>query len=63
MKKMEGVRKMKKVKVIKRYNDVLLNKVQEIGTVLEVEDKRAVHLVNEQMAEYVAERSASEKKG
>ena len=54
---------MKKVKVIKRYNDVLLNKVQEIGTVLEVEDKRAVHLVNEQMAEYVAERSASEKKG
>ena len=44
---------MKKVKVIKRYNDVVLKKIQEPGTILEVGDKRADHLVREEMAEYV----------
>lgn len=56
---------MKKIRVIKRYNDIVLNKIQNVGTVLEVEDIRAKHLVNEKMAEYVHDdvKKAAEKKG
>nr|CAJ1762619.1 hypothetical protein AUSP0088_00046 [uncultured phage] len=46
---------MKKVKVIKRYNDVVLKEIQDPGTILEVGDNRADHLVQEGMAEYVTE--------
>lgn len=54
---------MKKIKVVKRYSDVVLGKIMEVGTVLEVEDGRAEHLVNEKVAEYMPERKTSEKKG
>ncbi|CUP24958.1 Uncharacterised protein [[Eubacterium] contortum] len=56
---------MKKVKVIKRYNDVELKAIQDPGTILEVSDNRADHLVREEMAEYVTESGKREegKKG
>ena len=54
--------KLKKVKIVKRYSDVVLNKIIEIDTVLEVEDVRAEHLVNEKVAEYMPERKSNEKK-
>ena len=56
---------MKKVKVIKRYNDVVLKDIQDPGTILEVGDRRADHLVQEGMAEYVTESRKKEegKKG
>ena len=44
-----------KVKVIKRYSDIRLHKVIESGTVLEVDEARADHLVREGMAEIVKE--------
>ena len=44
-----------KVKVIKRYSDIRLHKVIESGTVLEVDEARADHLVKEGMAEIVNE--------
>lgn len=44
-----------KVKVIKRYSDIRLHKVIESGTVLEVDEARADHLVKEEMAEIVKE--------
>lgn len=53
---------VKKVKVVKLYSDVVLNKIIEAGEVLVVEDGRAEHLVNEKVAEYVPERKATEKK-
>lgn len=46
---------MKRIKVIKRYSDVALGKIVEKGTEMEVEDKRAVHLVHEGMAEIIDE--------
>lgn len=46
-----------KVKVVKRYNDMVLKKVQEPGTVFEADDKRAEHLIKEGMAEKVQEES------
>lgn len=55
--------KMKKVKVIKKYNDVMLNKIQEVDTVIETEDDRAEHLVKENVAEYIVEKKSAEKKG
>lgn len=42
-----------KVKVIRRYNDIALDAIQEIGTVLEVTKRRADHLVKEGVAEVV----------
>ena len=44
-----------KVKAIKRYSDVRLNKVIEPGTVLEVDEARADHLVKEGMVEILKE--------
>lgn len=43
------------VKCIKRYNDVRLHKTIEPGTVLEVDEVRANHLVHEGMVEIVKE--------
>lgn len=42
-----------KIKCIKRYSDVLLKKVIEVGTVLDVPKDRADHLVHEGVAELV----------
>ena len=42
-----------KVKCIKRYSDVRLNKIIEAGTVMEVDKARADHLVHEGVAELV----------
>lgn len=38
---------MKKVKVIRRYNDLQLKKIQEVGTEFETEETRAQHLVKQ----------------
>ena len=50
----EEVRTMK-IKAIKRYSDIRLHKVIEPGTVLDVDEARAEHLVREGMAEIVKE--------
>ena len=42
---------MVKVRVIKRYSDVVLRKIQEVGTVLDVDERRAAHLIKEGVAE------------
>ncbi|MDO4275885.1 MAG: hypothetical protein Q4D16_19635 [Eubacteriales bacterium] len=44
---------MVKVKVIKRYNDVVLRNIQEEGSILDVDKNRAEHLVREGVAEIV----------
>lgn len=44
-----------KVKAIKRYSDVRLNKVIEPGTILDVDEARAKHLVHEGMVEILKE--------
>ncbi len=55
---------MPKVKVIKRYNDLELKKIQDVGKTFETSEKRAQHLVEQGMVEIVAEpKKASEKKG
>lgn len=41
------------VKCIKRYSDVLLHRVVEVGEVLEVTQDRANHLVCEKVAQIV----------
>lgn len=52
-----------KVKCIKRYSDVRLNKIIEAGTVLEVDKARADHLVHEGVAEIVKETEKAADKG
>lgn len=52
-----------KVKCIKRYSDVRLNKIVEAGTVLEVDKARAEHLVRGGVAEKVKETEKSADKG
>ena len=52
-----------KVKCIKRYSDVRLNKVIEAGTVLKVEKTRAEHLVHEGVAEIIKESEKAPEKG
>nr|DAW89783.1 MAG TPA: hypothetical protein [Bacteriophage sp.] len=52
-----------KVKCIKRYSDVRLNKVIEVGTVLEVDKERAEHLIHEGVAEAVKETEKAAGKG
>ena len=46
-----------RVKTIKRYNDMVVGKIQEPGTVFETDDKRAEHLIKEGGAEKVQEES------
>lgn len=50
-----------KVKVIKRYNDLALKKIQEIGTVLEVTDKRGEYLISQGMAEKIMDGTEGQK--
>lgn len=54
-----------KVKCIKRYSDVKLRKVIEVGTILNVDGERAEHLVAEEVAEIVkeTEKAAGKEKG
>nr|UVY39342.1 MAG: hypothetical protein [Bacteriophage sp.]UWF98208.1 MAG: hypothetical protein [Bacteriophage sp.] len=52
-----------KVKCIKRYSDVRLNKIIEAGTVLEVEKARAEHLIHEGVAEITKESEKLTDKG
>ena len=58
----EEVSRMK-VKCIKRYSDVRLNKIIEAGTVLEVDKARADHLVHEGVAEIAKETEKAADKG
>lgn len=50
-----------KVKVIKRYNDLALKKIQEIGTALEVTDKRGEYLISQGMAEKIMDGTEGQK--
>ncbi|MDO4647423.1 MAG: hypothetical protein Q4B26_02145 [Eubacteriales bacterium] len=40
-----------KIKVIKRYYDIVLKEIIEQGTVRDVEEERARHLISEGVAE------------
>lgn len=42
---------MVKVKVVKRYHDMVLNKIHKKDYVFETDEKRAEHLVKEGVAE------------
>lgn len=46
-------KEMMKVKVIKRYNDMVLKKIQKVGTELEVTQKRGEWLISQGMVEEV----------
>ena len=50
-----------KVKVIKRYNDVVLNKIKEKGEIFEVSKERAEHLAKEGMVEIIKEGKETQK--
>lgn len=50
-----------KVKVIKRYNDVVLNKIKEKDEAFEVSKERAEHLVKEGMVEIIKEGKETQK--
>ena len=62
-----------KVKCIKRYSDVKLKKIVEVGEILDVDDERAEHLIHEGVAEITngngfdvtkeTEKSAGKEKG
>lgn len=57
---------MVKVKVIERYNDMVLKKIQEVGTELEVDEQRAKKLVEHGKAVVVESqkaKKATEKEG
>lgn len=60
---------MVRVKVVKRYNDIVLKKIQEVDAEFETDGKRAEYLVNQGMVEIVGgvkterkEKSSNEKK-
>lgn len=40
-----------KVKVIKRYNDLVLKKIQKVDTIFEVTDERGKYLIGQGMVE------------
>ena len=52
---------MPKVKVIKRYSDVVTKKIHEKGFTFEADEKRALHLVKEGVAEIVENKANDEK--
>ena len=54
-----------KVRYIKRYNDIKLKKIVEVGDILDVDDERAEHLIQEGVAEITkeTEKAASKEKG
>lgn len=39
-----------KVRVIKRYSDVMMGKIKEVGEVFEVSEQRGKHLIHEGVA-------------
>lgn len=39
-----------RIKVIKRYSDVLLGKIKEVGDTFEVSEQRGKHLIHEGVA-------------
>lgn len=49
-----------RVKVIKRYSDVMLGVIKEAGDILEVSEQRAQHLVNEGVAVIIKEKQTKE---
>ena len=49
-----------RIKVIKRYSDVLLGVIKEVGDILEVSEQRAQHLVNEGVAVIIKEKQIKE---
>ena len=52
-----------KVKCIKRYSDIKLKKIVEVGDILDVDDERAEHLVHEGVAEITKETEKVADKG
>lgn len=52
-----------KVEAIKRYKDVVQNKIVGKGTVFEVSEERAKHLVKQRMVVIVKESKTEDKKG
>lgn len=54
-----------KVKCIKRYSDIKLKKIVEVGDILDVDDERAEHLIQEDVAEVTkeTEKTAGKEKG
>lgn len=49
-----------RVKVIKRYSDILLGKIKEVGEVMEASEQRAQHLVKEGVAVIIKEKQTKE---
>lgn len=47
-----------RVKVIKRYSDILLGKIKEVGEVVEVSEQRGKHLIHEGVAVMDKEKKA-----
>lgn len=52
---------MSKVKVIKRYSDVMTGKIEEVGSILEVTAERARRLVSEGVAKELRENRSTKK--
>lgn len=50
-----------KVKVIKRYSDVVLNEIKEKDEIFDVSKERAEHLVKEGMVEIIKEEKGTQK--
>lgn len=51
-----------RVKVIKRYNDIVMKKIQEVGTQFETSRKRAEYLVTQGMVKIVSQTTGEEEK-
>lgn len=49
-----------RVKVIKRYSDVVLNKIKEVGDMFNVSEQRAQHLEKEGVAVIIKEKQTKE---
>jgi hypothetical protein len=54
-----GGEKMR-VKVIKRYSDVMFGLIKEVGEIFEVSEQRAQHLVKEGVAVIIKEKQTKE---
>lgn len=50
-----------KVKVVERYNDMVLNKIQEVGTEFEVDEQRAKKLVEHRKAVILEDQKSAKK--
>nr|DAL30253.1 MAG TPA_asm: hypothetical protein [Caudoviricetes sp.] len=49
-----------RVKVIKRYSDVMFGLIKEVGEIFEVSEQRAQHLVKEGVAVIIKEKQTKE---